>query len=88
MHLGLPALVLVIGYALITSKYAILGQAVLVIGMIALVTALIRSSSKNDHPIPKSMIYVGAAAFIVSCIVWLTVFGPTIQKAKGIFWGS
>lgn len=88
LFLGLPVMVSVIGYALMTGKYIILGQAVLVIGMIALLTVFIRSSSENDYPLPKSMIYVGAAAFIVSCIVWLTIFGPTIQNAKGIFWES
>ena len=87
LFLGLPALVSVTGYTLITGKCAILGQAVLVIGMMTLVTAFIRSSSKNDYSLPKSMTYVGAAAFIASCIAWLALFGPTRQKAKGLFWG-
>ena len=86
LFLGLPALISVVGYALLTHKYVILGQALFVIGMMALVTIFIRSSSKNEFPLPKSMTYVGAAAFFVSCLVWLTVFGTTIQKAKGLFW--
>lgn len=88
LFLGLPTTIWVLVYILISSKYMLLGQFILVVGIFCLLSVLIKSSSENYQPLPKLPTYTGAVAFIISCIIWLGVFGPTLQKAKGIFWGT
>lgn len=86
LFLGLPTTVWVIAYVLISPKYAILGQTVFVLGILCLFSALIKSSSEQYRPLSQLSTYTGATAFIIACIIWLAVFGPTIESAKGIFW--
>jgi hypothetical protein len=52
LFLGLPTTIWVLGYVLITGKFVILGQLVLVLGIVCLLSALIPLSSKNVHPLP------------------------------------
>ena len=86
LFLGLPTTAWVLGYILFTAKYAIAGQLLLVIGILCLLSALMKSSSENTRPIPKLATYAGAAVFLISCIIWLGLFGPTLQQPRGIFW--
>jgi hypothetical protein len=88
LFFGLPTIIWVVAYVLISPKYAILGQAVFVVGILFLLSILIKSSSKQYRPLPQLSTYIGATAFVIACILWLAVFGPTIKSARGIFWGN
>jgi len=85
LFLGLPMLVYVTGFALLTSKYEILGQVFFVIGILILIVDFNKSTSQKSNYIPSFSTYTGITAFIVSCLIWLILFGPTLQKAKGFF---
>ena len=86
LFLGLPTCIWVFVYFLITSKVAILGQCVFVVIILCLLSSLIKRSSDNYKVLPIASTFAGGVAFIISCIIWLSVFGTTLQNAKGIFW--
>lgn len=85
LFLGLPMLVFVTGFALLTSKYEILGQAIFVIGILILIVGFNKSTSQKSDFIPSFPTYSGITAFIVTCLIWLILYGPTLHKARGIF---
>lgn len=53
--------------------------------LLSLIAVFNRSASENQFSIPTMATYTGGGAFIVTCIVWLVLFGSTIQNARGIF---
>lgn len=85
LFLGLPMLVYVTGFAFLTSKYEILGQAIFVIGLLILITGFNNSSSEKNAYLHSFPTYTGITAFIVSCLIWRILFGPTLHTARGIF---
>lgn len=88
LFLGLPATVWVAGTLLIFPRYSLLGQFVFVVALLALLSLLIKSSAFEFRPLPRTPTRTGVAVFAAACVVWLGVFGPTYQRAKGVVWGS
>ena len=87
LFLGLPATVWVAGTLVVSLRYALLGQFVFVVALLALLSFLIRSAAAEFRPLPRAPTVAGAAVCAAACVVWLGVFGPTYERAKGLVWG-
>jgi hypothetical protein len=87
LFLGLPPSVYVAGYLLTYPRYQMLGQFVLVVAILAALSALIKSSAHALRPLSMRVTATSTAGFVAACGVWLGVFGPTYERARGIVWG-
>jgi hypothetical protein len=87
LFLGLPATVWVAGTLLVTLRYALLGQFLLVVALLAVLSLLIKSAAAEFRLLPRAPTAAGAAVFAAACALWLGVFGLTYQRAKGVVWG-